>query len=65
MRKIEQKLKSARDHQLSSNSRAARKRAKQDVINRMDMKYLEIKTRGGVYRNVKKASIIPFLLAQE
>ena len=54
MGKSKQKRKSAREPQLSANIRAARKRAKQDVVHRMVMISLESKTRGHVYRNVKK-----------
>ena len=49
-----QKLKYTREPQLSGNSGAARKKAKQYVVHRMIMTYLESKTRGGVYGNVKK-----------
>ena len=57
MGKSKQKRKSAGEPQLSANSRAARKRAKQNVVHRMVMTYLESKTRGDVYGNVKKSSI--------
>ena len=36
-----------------ANSRAAKKRSKQDVVHRMVMTSLESKTRGDVYVNVK------------
>ena len=45
MGKSKQKRKSTRELQLSANSRAARKRVKQDVVNRMVMTSLESKTR--------------------
>ena len=54
MGKSKQKHKSTREPQLSANSRAARKRAKQDVVHRMVVTSLESKTRGDVYGNVKK-----------
>ena len=54
MGKSKQKRKSTRELQLSANSRAARKRVKQDVVNRMVMTSLESKTRGDVYGDVKK-----------
>ena len=54
MRKSKQKRKSAREPQLSANSIAVRKRAKQDVVHRMVLTSLESKTRGDVYGNVKK-----------
>ena len=54
MSKIKQKRKSTRELQLSSNSRVARKRYKQDVIHGMVVTSLEIKTGGDVYGNVKK-----------
>ena len=38
---------------LSENSRAGINRAKKDVVHRMDMTFLESKTRGDVYGNVK------------
>ena len=53
MGKGKQKLKSNREPQLSANSIAARKIDKQDVVHRMVVTYLEIKTRGDVYGNVK------------
>ena len=49
-----QKQKSTREPQLSANSSAAKKRAKQDVVHRMVVTSLESKTRGCVYGNVKK-----------
>ena len=58
-----QKLKSTREPQLSANSRVARKRAKQDVVHRMVMTSLESKTRGDVYENVEKSSMMKFMLA--
>ena len=54
MGKSKQKRKSAREPHLSANSRAARKRAKQDVVHRMDVMSLESKKRVDVYGNVKK-----------
>ena len=54
MGKSKQKHKSTREPQLSANSRAARKRAKQDVVHGMVVTSLESKTRGDVYGNVKK-----------
>ena len=53
MRKSKQKLKSTRETHLSANSRAARKRVKQDVVHRMVMTSIEIKTRGDFYGNVE------------
>ena len=53
MGKIKQKLKSTREPQLSVNSIAARKRAKQYFVHRMVPTSLESKTRGDVYGNVK------------
>ena len=44
MGKSKQKHKSTREPQLSANSRAARKRAKQDVVHRMVKESLESKT---------------------
>ena len=54
MGKRKSKRKSTREPQLSSNSRAARKRDKQDVVHRMVMTSLESKTRGDVYGNMEK-----------
>ena len=54
MGKSKHKCKSTRELQLSANIRAARKRSKQDVVHRMVVTSLEIKTRGDVYGNVKK-----------
>ena len=54
MEKIKQKRKLTRKPQLPANIRAARKRAKQDVVHRMVMTSLERKTRGDVYGNVKE-----------
>ena len=54
MGKSKQERKSTREPQLSANIIAARKRAKQDVVHRMAMKFLEIKTKGDVYENMKK-----------
>ena len=54
MGKRKSKRKSTREPQLSSNSRAARKRAKQYVILRMVMEYIESKIGGDVYGDVKK-----------
>ena len=61
-----QKRKSTREPQLSASSRAARKRAKQDRVHRMVMISLGSKTRGDVYRNMKKIiddaiAIIPWM----
>ena len=53
MGKSKHKCKYTREPQLSANSRAVRKRAKQDVVHGMVVKSLESKTRGGVYGNVK------------
>ena len=64
MGNIKQKRKSTREPQLSANSRASRKRAKQDVVHSMPMTSLERKTRGDFYGNVKKSSMMPFLLAR-
>ena len=63
MRKSKQKRKSTREPQLSANSRADRKRYKQDVVHRMVVKYLENKTRGDVYGNVKISLMMPLILA--
>ena len=49
-----QKYKSTREPQLSANSIAAKKRAKQHVFNRMVVTSLESKARGDFYGNVKK-----------
>ena len=54
MGKIKHKRKPTREPQLSANSRAARKRPKQDVVHRMIMQFLESKKRSNVYGNVKK-----------
>ena len=54
MGKRKYKSKSTREPHLSANSRAARKRAKQDVVHRIVVKSLERKTRGDVYGDVKK-----------
>ena len=54
MGKSKQKHKSTREPQLSENSRAARKRAKQDFVHRMVVTCLECKTRGDIYKNVIK-----------
>ena len=51
--KSKKKRKSTREPQLSENSRADRKRAKQDVVHRMVMKYLESETKVDVYGNLK------------
>ena len=51
---IKQKRKSTREPQLSANSRAARKRAKQDAVHGMVVTSLGSKTRGDVYGNLKK-----------
>ena len=63
MGKSKHKHKSTRKPQLSANSRAARKRAKQDVSLRMVVTSLESKTTGNVYGNMKKIWMIPLLLA--
>ena len=54
MGKRKQKHKSTREPQISANNTSARKRAKQDVVHRMVVIYLESKTRGDFYGNVKK-----------
>ena len=64
MGKSKQKLKSTREPHLSENSISARKRTKQDVVNRMVATSIESKTRGDFYRNVKKSSMMPFLLSR-
>ena len=56
MEKSKQKCKSTREPQLSANSISARKRDKQDLVHRIDVTYIDIKTRGDVYGNVKKTS---------
>ena len=63
MRKSKQKRKSTREPQLSANSRADRKRYKQVVVHRMVVKYLENKTRGDVYGNVKISLMMPLILS--
>ena len=63
MGKSKQKSKSIREPQLTANSIAYRKRDKQDVVHRMVSTYLESKTRGDVYGNVKKALMMSLLLA--
>ena len=63
MWKSKQKHKSTREPQLPANSRASRKRAKQDVFHRMVMTSLESKTRSDLYINMKKSSMMPLLLA--
>ena len=50
--KHKQKLTS--EPQISADSRAARKRAKQDVVHRTVMTSLESKTRGDFYGNLKE-----------
>ena len=60
---IKKKRKSIREYQLSSNSRAARKGCKQDVVHRMVMTSLERKKRDDVYGDVKESLMMPFLLA--
>ena len=52
--KSKQKHNSARELQLSANSRVARKRAKQDGLHRMVVTSLERTTRGNFYGNEKK-----------
>ena len=54
MGKSKQKQKFTREPQLSVNSRVARKRAKQDVVQSMVVTSLESKTRGYVYIELKK-----------
>ena len=54
MGKSKQKRKSTREPHLSVNSRASRKRAKQDVFHRVIMIYLESKKRVDFYGNMKK-----------
>ena len=61
--KSKHKHKSTRELHISSNSRAARKRDKQDVVHRMVMTHIESKTRGDIYVNVKKSSMMPFISA--
>ena len=63
MGKTKQKHKSTREPHISANSIADRKRVKQDVVHRMVMTSLEIKTRGYVYGYMKKSSMMPLLLA--
>ena len=63
MGKSKHKHKSTGEPQISANSRAGRKRAKQDFVHNMVVTSLESKTRGDVDRNVKKASMMPFKLA--
>ena len=53
MEKSKHRSKSTREPQLSANSRAAKKRTKQDIVHRMVMTSLEIKKRGDVYGNLK------------
>ena len=64
MGKSKQKRKSTREPQLSANSIAARKRAKQDVVQRMVLTSIDSKRRGDIYGNVKKSLMMPFLLAR-
>ena len=63
MEKSKQKYKSTREPQLSAKNRAARKRAKQNVVHGMVVTSLESKTRGDVYGNVKISLMMPLLLA--
>ena len=58
-----QKHKSTREPQLLTYSRAARKRAKQDVVHRMVVTSLESKKGGDVYKNVENSSTMTLLLA--
>ena len=51
--KSKQKRKYTREPQLSENSRADSKRAKQDAVHEMVMTSLERKARSDVYGNVK------------
>ena len=62
MGKIKQKRKPTREPQLPANSRAARKRPKQDVVHMMIMQFLESKTTSNVFGNVKKW-MIPLMLS--
>ena len=54
MGKSKQRRKSTREPQLSANSRVASNRDKQDMVHRMVMPSLDIKTRDEFYGNVKK-----------
>ena len=54
MRKSKQKIKFTREPQHTENSIEYRKRAKQYVVRRMVMTYLESKMRVDVYGNVKE-----------
>ena len=63
MGKSKHKQKSTREPQLSANSIAARKRAKQDVVHRMVVTSLESKKGGDVYKNVENSSMMTLLLA--
>ena len=54
MGKSEQKRKFTREPHISANTRSDRKTAKQDVVHRMVLIYLERKTRSDVYGNVRK-----------
>ena len=58
MGKSKQKRKSTRESELPTNSIAARKRSKEYGVHRMVMTNLWCKTRGDVYRNVKKINDI-------
>ena len=62
MGKSKHKCNSAREPQLSANSIAARKRVKQDVFHRIVVTSIDNITRGDVYGNVKKASMMTLLL---
>ena len=62
MGRSKHKHKSARETWLSANSRVDRKRDKQDVVHRMVMTSIEIKTIGDVYGHVKKPSMMTFLM---
>ena len=62
MGKRKQKRKSTREPQISSNSISVRNRAKQDMVHRMVMSSLDIKTRGDVYGNEKKSPMMTLLL---
>ena len=70
MGKRKKKRKTTRGPQLSANSRAAKKRAKQDVVHGMVMTYLQSKTTDDVYGNVKKIiddaiAVIPWMTEKQ
>ena len=62
MGKSKQKRKSSREPHLPVKSRADMKIAKQYVVNGIVMTSLESKTRGDVYGNVEKSSLMTLLL---